>query len=74
MFVGDVEQAVGLGKTSLFRDGFIGHGGALMSVMNALVWPTTFYGAEMDRIKHTSLSLEAKEITVEVISHNEQFK
>ena len=69
----DIEQLVGRGNTSLFRDGAIGHGGALMSELSALIWLTTLYGADVERVKRTSFSAEAKEIAVRVVSYNEQF-
>lgn len=68
----DIDQFVDRGKNSLFRDGVIGHGGAMMVELSALSWIELLYGAEAKDLQHTPYNkADFKRIIAEVVLYNQ---
>ncbi|MEM1295995.1 MAG: hypothetical protein AAGH89_11560, partial [Verrucomicrobiota bacterium] len=70
----DIQQLVGLGKDSLFRDNKIGHAGPLMHELCALTWTATLYQAGLKDVNHSDFSDQAAAIARSAIQNNQQYR
>ncbi len=70
----DITKVAGFGRSSLFRDGFIGHGGSMMLELSALSWLNLLYGAEIEKLKHTPYQADIVEILSKVMKYNQKFQ
>lgn len=70
----DITQMVGRNRSSLFLDGFVGHGGPMILELSALTWLDLLYDAEMQELEYSAYQSDVLGITKKVTEYNEQFE